>query len=79
MKLRCLFIQRNKQSGPELLVAWDEYTISENYEGWEKECEEALAPIRKEQTITCAYVDVLVNDEELANRLHLPPIPGKIV
>ncbi len=30
MKIECLFIVRDERSSPELLTAWDEYTISEN-------------------------------------------------
>jgi hypothetical protein len=32
-----------EDDSPELMVAWDTYSADGNFEGWEKECEEAKA------------------------------------
>ena len=44
MKLYVLFGQRKEsydgEHAPELLLAWDEYSVEENGEGWERELEE---------------------------------------
>lgn len=47
VEVRSLWITRKSIDGgfhfPELLVAWDEYGIDENYEGWREACDDALA------------------------------------
>lgn len=77
MKIQCLFILRNGESGPELLTAWDEYTVMENAEGWTEDCEKALAAV-KTDIVRHAYVDIEVDDEELAAKLVSPCLKGKI-
>lgn len=32
-----------ERAAPELMAAWDEYTIDENPEGWTEACEKAIA------------------------------------
>lgn len=78
MIIKCLFIVRDKRCGPELLVAWDEHTIADNYGGWEEECRLSLKSI----STTCetqGYVDIEVPDAALERALGPIEIPGKIV
>lgn len=76
MKIQCLFIVRDERTGPELLVAWDEYTIYENAEGWHEECTEALADL---QYLRHAYIDIEVDESELTKKLMGSTITGKVV
>lgn len=77
MKIKCLFIVRDKHSGPELLVAWDEYTIADNYGGWQEECELSLKSISTDCQ-TQGYVDIEVSDTALEAALADVEIPGKV-
>ena len=48
MKIRCLFGSRQHshsldQLSIELMVAWDEYCVDENSEGFEEDCKKAKA------------------------------------
>lgn len=44
MRVVCLFGERRGYEGdmPELMVAWDEYCIDANPEGFEKACHDAI-------------------------------------
>ena len=78
MKIECLFIVRNEQSGPELLTAWDEYTVCDNYEGWQTACSNALESVdgdyEKQRIIT-----IEVPDDALEVALEKAEIQGKII
>jgi hypothetical protein len=40
--IRSLWVWRKSEEAPELAVAWDEWTIGENPQGFEDDCERAL-------------------------------------
>lgn len=44
MDIASLWIKRKgyEDVAPELLVAWDEYSIEENWDGWASACHDAL-------------------------------------
>lgn len=37
--LRTLWFWRKGEDGPELLTAWDEWSVDGNFEGWVEDCE----------------------------------------
>lgn len=87
MILKCLFIIRKSHMAdcnpncpmPELLVAWDEYTIDENGEGWLEECEEQLKACKTDVEVS-RVIEVEV-DVPHVRRLLLPPtevVQGKV-
>lgn len=45
--IACLFIKRkfNMDAPPELVAAWDGWSIEENFEGWQQACKTALESI----------------------------------
>ena len=46
MIIRTLWITRkSEEAPPELIEAWDEWSIEDNFEGWTRACEEALERI----------------------------------
>ena len=47
MDIATLWIKRKggEDSAPELIVAWDEYSIEENWEGWVAACKKELDAI----------------------------------
>ena len=81
MKIECLFIVRdgnNGPSGPELLTAWDEYTISENYEGWQEAIAAALKSVEGDY-LSHRIVSVDVPDEELEKALEQPQVQARVI
>ena len=77
MKIECLFIVRDEKSGPELLIAWDEYTVSENYEGWREACDAELKSLNGDY-LRHRIVSVDVPDEGLEKALANAEIHGRI-
>jgi len=47
MKVHTLWITRksDREFNPELVNAWDEYSVEGNYEGWQKSCKDALSKV----------------------------------
>lgn len=71
MRLTCLFITRPySPDNPELLVAWDEYSIDNNNEGFTEECDKALKAVG-DDILNKAYVTVNV-DEDAILKILLP-------
>lgn len=79
MILKVLFILRHGAQTPEALVVWDEYSIEENYEGFEKDTKKALDSIGSDMA---AYrvIDIKVDERKVMQVLaDTPTIEGKIV
>jgi len=77
MKIECLFIIRDEHSGPELLVAWDEYTVDQNPEGYQKECDKELKDLGVEWA-SHRYIAIDVSDDDLMKAMGKQEIRGKI-
>lgn len=82
MKIQCLFVIRDRHHGlpgcPELLEAWDEYSIDENVEGWHEACTKALAALEGEY-LKHAYVDIEVDIDDITDKIMGSTISGKVV
>lgn len=78
MVIHCLFIVRSKKCGPELLVAWDEFSVDENFEGWEEDCHETLTSLQGEYTHQ-TYVDIELQDSDLEEKLYGSELQGKVI
>jgi len=78
MKIECLFIVRNEQSGPELLTAWDEFSVDENPEGYQKECDKALKSLEDDERRSHRYIEIDVSDDDLMKAMGKQEIRGKI-
>lgn len=46
----------------ELLIAWDEWTVDENPEGWANACKEALEAVG-DDLAAHRYIDLLLHDK----------------
>lgn len=78
MILHCLFIcRKGQESNPELLLAWDEYSVDENVEGFEQARTEALKSCQSEIAVT-SMVYVEVPDQELLDAIHPATLKGKV-
>ncbi len=79
MIIHCLFIVRDGAPIPELLVAWDEFMVEENLQGWEKDCRDTLAAVGSEVQRS-AYIDIRVDGVELEKRLvYASELDGAVV
>lgn len=83
MILSCLFGLRKEQyegqNAPELLLAWDEYCIEENPEGWETEVQSLIEHLGKEMT-AMRIVDIEVDSKRLRDALvKTPELRAQIV
>ncbi len=79
MIIECLFIVRRPTVARtcELVVAWDEYAIDENREGWESECNDALRAIGAELQ-SSRYVSIDISTQELFKALDSVKIKGTL-
>lgn len=70
MKIICLFITRSYEpDNPELLVAWDEYSIDNNLKGFDEECDKALKAVGND-ILNKAYVTVKVDEDSIMKILR---------
>ena len=67
--VRSLWITRKSiDSGfhpPELLTAWDEWTIDENPDGWQDECKRCLDAVGSDLS-SHRYIDLYIDEHELS-------------
>ena len=77
MKIECLFVVRDERGGPELLIAWDEHTVSQNYEGWRAACDTAIKSLDGDY-LRQRIVSIDVPDKVLAKALENAEIPGSV-
>ena len=66
MDVAMLWILRKGYEGgaPELLAAWDGYSIEENFEGWQKVCDDALKAVGDEVAAK-RFINFHVNDSAI--------------
>ena len=69
-----LWITRQSEDTPELLVAWDNFTIDGNPGGFTEACKEALAAVGNDVRDT-AYLTIIVPEDPIFAALYPPDIP----
>lgn len=79
MKIHCLFVVRDDRSGVELLEAWDEYSVDENFEGWKEACKTSLTPVLLDGVLKHGYIDIEVDEGEIDRAMDVTEIPGKVL
>jgi len=79
MKIVCLFgrTRCEENTAPELLVAWDEYTLDCNPEGFEADCEKAKKSYGGD-LVASRIVEIEVDEEELSALFAPANLKGKI-
>ncbi len=79
MRITCLFGQRKSQpEAIELMVAWDEYCIDSNPEGFEEDCEKAKKSWGDE-LLQWRLLDLSTNEENIKKLFDSPTLPAKVV
>jgi hypothetical protein len=66
MNVATLWIKRKdfEDDAPELVVAWDEYCIEENWTGWRDNCARVLADIG-DQVAAFRFINIQIASEEI--------------
>lgn len=77
MEIKCLFGMRVDCTEPELMVAWDEYCVDSNYEGFEEACENAKKSWGKE-LIMARMVSIQIDPQKLTDAFKTVVMDGKI-
>jgi hypothetical protein len=63
---------------PELVEAWDEGSIDENYEGWVEACKKALAAIG-DDLVEQRVLDINIPYGKLLDAFNAPVVEGEVV
>ncbi len=71
MRLRTMWACQSEDPSPELLVAWDETTVSNDPVGFARACQAGRCEVGYEIE-ACRIVDLLVDDEALVVALAPP-------
>lgn len=68
MEVQTLWITRKSEpdASPELLVAWDEYSIDQNYKGYQEDVDRALASVGQD-VAEYRFITLIVSRKELDN------------
>ena len=77
MILHTLWGARHDESTPELMVAWDEYSVDTNYEGFREDCERAIASWGADLSEKRA-LDININEDLLMEAFAETHIDGTI-
>lgn len=80
--IRTLWITRKSIDAgfhpPELIAAWDEWSIDENPSGWQDACKEALESLGSDLAAH-RYIDIKLDDETLDRAFWPVEINGEVV
>lgn len=80
--VRTLWITRKSIDGgfhsPELLEAWDDWSIDEYPEGWQEACKKSLDSVGHDLA-SHRYIDIRINEDELDEAFHPVEIQGRAV
>lgn len=73
MIVKSLWITRKSEPEyPELLEAWDEYSIDQNPEGFEEACDEAIKAVGTDVE-AIRYIDMFVAHQDI-DKAFAPPV-----
>lgn len=80
MTLTCLFGTRKSEptNAPELMVAWDEYCIDENREGFDEECETARKSWGSDLD-QWRIIDIEIDEDLLRSRFEGNQLEGTLL
>ena len=79
MKLMCLFGLRKgyEEEMPELMVAWDEYCVDANPEGFHDDCEKAKKSWGTD-LVAHRMIEVRINEDQLRAQFANGELEGEI-
>lgn len=77
MIVKTLWATRRLSPTPELLEAWDEYSVDSNPEGWEAAKQEALESLGTDLH-EYRVLDVFLGDDWIARAFRTPVVVGDV-
>lgn len=78
MKIICLFGQRRDPEIIELMVAWDEYCVDANVEGFDEACDAAKRSWR-DDLLESRVVEIEVDEDAIRARFEPVRMTGRVV
>lgn len=73
MLIHTLWFWRKTEEGPELLLAWDGYSVDQNVKGWEALCAAKLDEVRPEMSgLGYRYIDIEVKGDDAIETAFYP-------
>lgn len=78
MIIHTLWIARRGESTPELAVAWDEYTLDSNPDGFGEDCQRAIKSYGSDLDEK-RYLDIDVNEDRIMAAFNTPMLSGQVV
>ena len=78
-KLQTVWFWRDSEDSPELLVAWDDYDVDQNPEGYEEAILKAYDVVRKEDGGNgLRRVNIIYDADKIAALFDIPDIDGEV-
>jgi hypothetical protein len=79
MIIKTLWGERKGYEGqaPELMIAWDEYSLEQNYEGFEQQCQQAIESWGDE-LVQWRIIEVAVADAPIFKAFEPTAIAGSV-
>jgi hypothetical protein len=78
MIIHTLWAARKGESTPELLVAWDEYTLDNSWSGgFDEECDKAIKAMGSDLDEK-RYIDIHVSEHRIMEAFNAFYVPGAI-
>ena len=76
--IKTLWGWRKNEDFPELMQAWDYYSVDQNYEGWTEACEKAIASWGNDLHAH-RYIDLNVPDQQVMETFWPADIDAEVV
>ena len=76
MDIECLFIKRKYHTAdepPELLVAWDEYSVDENLQGWNDATRKAIESVEGDLS-EYRFIKLRVHEGAVSKAFEIPVV-----
>lgn len=79
MLIKSLWAWRKNEDSPELLLAWDEFSVDENFDGWQNECRTALDSMKSDiSDLGYRYLDLRVDASAIEECFYTNEVEAKV-
>jgi hypothetical protein len=78
MIISTLWGLRKGERMPELMEAWDEYSVDSYSDGWVKACEKAIASWG-DDLVEYREINVSVDVDQIELAFYAPTVPGDVI
>ena len=79
MLVKSLWFWRKNEDSPEMIQAWDEFSVDDNFDGWQDACRKALDSVRPDMSdLGYRYVDISVDLDKISEMFWANEIKGSV-